>query len=165
MPYSTKEKANAYMREHYTKNCEEKKAWQREYRKRNKEVIKKREQQKRIREPWRRAYDSVMSRCSYAGSYGKKGIKNHLKLKDFKYLWFRDKAYEMKRPYIDRIDSNGDYILENCRYMEHEENMRRGHKGISHPHQKEEVRMTDITVYLQDGRTRTYQGPNIISID
>lgn len=37
---------------------------------------------------------------------------------EIKELWFRDKAYEMKQPSIDRIKSSGDYTKENCRYIE-----------------------------------------------
>lgn len=46
-------------------------------------------------------------------------------VEDFKYLWFRDKAFEMKTPSIDRIDTKGDYIIENCRFIEFEINNNR----------------------------------------
>ena len=41
---------------------------------------------------------------------------------DFKTLWFRDKAYLMRQPSIDRLDSNKNYELSNCRYIETLEN-------------------------------------------
>ena len=44
---------------------------------------------------------------------------------DLRYLWFRDKAYLMKRPSIDRRDSKGDYTLKNCGYLELSENIGR----------------------------------------
>jgi transcriptional regulator with XRE-family HTH domain len=41
---------------------------------------------------------------------------------DFKELWFRDKAYLMRQPSIDRIDSTKGYEKGNCRYIEFYEN-------------------------------------------
>ena len=46
-------------------------------------------------------------------------------IEEFKKLWFRDKAYEMNRPSIDRIDPKGDYTYNNCRYLELSENISR----------------------------------------
>jgi hypothetical protein len=37
-------------------------------------------------------------------------------------LWFRDKAYLMRHPSIDRIDSNGNYELNNCQFIEMKRN-------------------------------------------
>lgn len=49
-------------------------------------------------------------------------------LDDFKELWFRDKAYLMKAPSIDRIDNDGNYIFSNCRFIELRENQSNGAK-------------------------------------
>lgn len=56
--------------------------------------------------------------------YGGRGIKCFLLLKDMRFLWERDKAYNMKCPSIDRIDVNGHYDVKNCRFVERSENNR-----------------------------------------
>ncbi len=45
---------------------------------------------------------------------------------DLKFLWFRDKAYNMEHSSIDRINPQKHYTLENCRYIEYRENCRQG---------------------------------------
>lgn len=80
--------------------------------------------------PWVKYYSSAWNRCNevYHRSYyryGALGIKLLMKPNDFKYLWFRDKAYLMKAPSIDRINPNENYTLDNCRFIELSENVRR----------------------------------------
>ena len=73
--------------------------------------------------PWQKTYMRILSRCNHKGSgYYKNGIKNFLTPANLEYLWFRDKAYLLKIPSIDRINSKKNYTLENCRYMEKSEN-------------------------------------------
>ena len=76
-----------------------------------------------IKNPWRKTFRYVNSRCndprqSGYERYGGVGIKNSMSASDFKRLWYRDKAYKMKAPHLHRKDSNGDYTIENCKYME-----------------------------------------------
>lgn len=52
-----------------------------------------------------------------------------LTLEDVKNLWFRDEAFLMKQPSIDRIDGTKGYIEGNCRFMEKSENSRIGNLG------------------------------------
>lgn len=54
--------------------------------------------------------------------YGGKGIRNKLKQKDLLTLWSRDKAYLLSKPSLDRIDSDKHYSLDNCRFIEADEN-------------------------------------------
>jgi hypothetical protein len=81
--------------------------------------------QKKIKSPWLKTHKNILYRVTNSESYLKRGIKNFLKIKDLREMWFRDKAYEMTRPSIDRIDGNGHYSVENCRYIELIENLRR----------------------------------------
>lgn len=74
--------------------------------------------------------NNINSRCNNDKDvkykfYGGKGIKNFLNLEDIIYLWKRDSAEKMKQPSIDRIDSNGHYRIENCRFIEMSENRTR----------------------------------------
>ncbi len=76
--------------------------------------------------PWRRTHKYIISRCCWRkGNYRKHKIKDYITTENLKFLWFRDKAYLMKHPSIDRIDEKGHYALENCRYIELSENIGR----------------------------------------
>ncbi len=79
--------------------------------------------------PWLRTYMAIMSRCRYSkhqryNSYKK--LEVNITRKDLKELWFRDKAYEMKQPSIDRINNDKGYTKGNCRYLELLENAKLG---------------------------------------
>lgn len=75
--------------------------------------------------PWKRTLQNINQRCNNPKSknyknYGLKGIKNEFKNleEDIEFLWFRDKAYNMKRPSIDRKNKNKSYTLNNCQFIE-----------------------------------------------
>lgn len=79
--------------------------------------------------PWVKNKDAIRIRCSNKKQdYASRGIKDLISVADLKFLWFRDKAHDMKKPSIDRIDSTGNYTLENCRYMELSENISNGNR-------------------------------------
>ncbi len=81
--------------------------------------------------PWEKTFMYIRQRCSYPNDhiykrYGGRGIKNLITMNELKTLWFRDRAFEMKKPSIDRIDNNGNYTIKNCRYLEFSENVING---------------------------------------
>lgn len=86
---------------------------------------------KYISQPWVKYWKWIFSRCNYAYNasfpdYGAKGIKCLITIPELKELWFRDKAAEMKKPSIDRIDPKKNYEFSNCRFLELSENIARG---------------------------------------
>ena len=115
------------------------KSWRREYKKLygfiNKEKLVNQARVYRKLNPWVICLANINQRCYNSKRvgykyYGGKGIKNYLSSKDIKYLWFRDKAYLLKKPSIDRINSNKSYTMDNCRFIEMVENIRRISKGV-----------------------------------
>lgn len=80
--------------------------------------------------PWQRTLLQIRRRTNQNGyhnyhRYGGRGIKMLIGESELKALWFRDQAYLMKSPTIDRKDNDGHYSFNNCRYIERVENTRR----------------------------------------
>lgn len=93
------------------------------YRLENKEKIKQDRLKLKKEKPWYDSYFRAKQRCNNYNCkdypwYGGKGILFLLTQKEYNILWLRDKAYDMQNPSIDRIDSNGHYTFENCRFIE-----------------------------------------------
>jgi hypothetical protein len=77
--------------------------------------------------PWKHTLSRIKQRCNNPNQpcfkyYGGRGIKCLISLDELKQVWFRDKAYEMKHPSIDRINNDGNYEFNNCRFIELSEN-------------------------------------------
>lgn len=73
--------------------------------------------------PWVKNLNGLRMRCNNKNNpkydrYGGHGIKALITREEIKRLWFRDKAYELKRPSLDRIDNDGNYEYKNCRFVE-----------------------------------------------
>ena len=78
--------------------------------------------------PWLTSWYNAKTRCECKSHlqykyYGGKGIKFYLTIPENKELWFRDKAFLMGNPTIDRINSDKDYIFDNCRFIEFLQNV------------------------------------------
>lgn len=99
-----------------------------EYRVNHSERCSERDKRYKDKYPWRKVWNYINQRCHNPNStsfkgYGSRGIKNLFKNWDeIKFLWFRDNASLLEYPSIDRINEDGDYCLENCRFIDHKEN-------------------------------------------
>jgi hypothetical protein len=76
------------------------------------------------RNPWARHVEYARRRCTDRkhrdfASYGAKGIKVFLTAAQAGVLWKRDKAGELKKPSLDRKESDKHYCVHNCRFIEH----------------------------------------------
>jgi hypothetical protein len=79
--------------------------------------------------PWGKVYHSIYQRCHFKNHarhkyYGGRGIKLLMTPSIIKELWFRDQACNLIRPSIDRVDHNGNYTKDNCRFIELTDNLR-----------------------------------------
>jgi len=82
--------------------------------------------------PWFIYYRSAKDRCNNVNAtgykyYGGRGIKFLLTMKEVKKLWFRDKAFEMKKPSLNRKNNDGNYVFENCEFIEKSKNIMLAH--------------------------------------
>lgn len=80
-----------------------------------------------LKRPWINSYKCAKQRCENPNNprykdYGKRGILFLISKEEIEELWFRDKAWLLKQPSIDRKENNGNYEFSNCRFIEMEIN-------------------------------------------
>lgn len=95
--------------------------------KNNRKELSARQKECRKKCPWKNTFGHIKDRCrnpnhKFFKHYGGRDIKCLITVDELKQLWFRDKAYLMNRPTIDKKDNNGNYTFKNCRYIENVEN-------------------------------------------
>jgi len=79
---------------------------------------------------WYRPVEYAKRRCTdknhreYPG-YGGRGIRCTLTYDQAHFLYNRDRGEILERPSLDRVDPDGNYTFENCRYIELTENIKR----------------------------------------
>lgn len=88
--------------------------------------------QNRKPDVWLQTLQNIRGRCNAKNPetkkfkyYAAKGIKCLITANELKALYIRDKASEMKKPSIDRINPKDHYTFENCRYIENRANVSR----------------------------------------
>lgn len=116
--------------------------------KKDKEIHASRQAKYMNKYPWIRCYQLAKQRCVNPKNpafkwYGGKGIKFLMSKEDFKFLWFRDKAYLMDNPSIDRKKSNDNYELSNCQFIELRLNSK---KDYCHPYKKNMRAIDQLTL-------------------
>ena len=89
--------------------------------------------------PWRKAYANIRNRCKYNlqnGSefYNGKGIKCKITPSELKDLFYRDRAWDLKVPSVDRKDPEGDYDKSNVQWIEFSDN--RAQRLMSNPYRR-----------------------------
>lgn len=133
----SKEAHNLTCRKYYQKNKDKEKIRSRKkYLKNRKKLIKQSNIARDARytkRPWFRFLDYIKDRCNNKNRkkfrrYGGRGIQCLITEEELKFLWFRDKAYNLKFPSIDRKDNDKSYELSNCRFIELLENGKKGSK-------------------------------------
>lgn len=88
------------------------------------------EKQKRWhrRNRWSKLSEAARRRCldprtdSFC-NYGARGIRYELTTTEVRTLWARDGGEDLKRPSLDRRDSNWNYSFTNCRFIELPDNI------------------------------------------
>lgn len=91
--------------------------------------------------PWVKTWIGIEARCREGGPYYRYGRRNLITPFELQYLWFRDKAYLMKIPSIDREDNKSHYTLLNCRYIEKKDNSSRNLKEL---HKREDFKLIHL---------------------
>lgn len=81
----------------------------------------------RARNRWYRPLEYAQRRCKDPNHasyplYGGRGIQCTLTKAQAKFLYERDHGDTLQQPSLDRIDPDGPYSVDNCRFIEYREN-------------------------------------------
>ncbi len=119
MPYKTKEKQKEWYKKNQERIKEKSRLWNIENSDRKKET----RLNYKISKHWMKAWSSAKQRCENPKDtaykyYGLRGIKFLLSKEEIEKLWFRDEAWKLDKPSIDRKNNNGNYIFDNCQFIE-----------------------------------------------
>lgn len=100
------------------------------YNEQNKTKILQKRKEFYLKYPWKKFFSYIKSRCNNPKAtdyniYGGRGIKCLITEEELKELWFRDNAWKLKHPSIDRINNDGNYTYDNCQFIEMAENLRK----------------------------------------
>ena len=115
----------------------------REYRDKNKDEISRKNQRqstrRRAETPWLLHWYAARARCNNPKNkrfkhYGGKGIRMLLTKLEIEILYKCGYAGQMNKLSIDRINSNGSYIFDNCRFIELSENVGRANRERTKRH-------------------------------
>lgn len=102
--------------------------YQKQYRIDNKDYLALYNKNYHKKYPWMFVFNYINNRCNNKKNsnykyYGGRGIKCLITKEELKTLWFRDKAYLLKVPSINRKDNDGDYTFDNCYFDEQRNNI------------------------------------------
>ena len=70
--------------------------------------------------PWAKYMEYMKTRCRRKKNYQRFSVT--ISMEELERIWFRDKAYEMDKPSVDRIDNEIGYVSNNCQFLEHRVN-------------------------------------------
>ena len=99
--------------------AEYQKRWKIKNREKVKEIDKRAYLKWRKISPWLKHYKYARTRGTNKKSkYYQRGIRFNMTRADFKELWFRDQAWKLESPSIDRIKNSIGYEKSNCQFIE-----------------------------------------------
>ena len=86
------------------------------------------------KQPWYFSWKAAYRRCTDPKNnryqyYGAKRIRFELPFWETGWIYVRDKAYEMSRPNLHRLDESIGYTLTNCCFIENKKHCSITHKG------------------------------------